>query len=336
MKRFALLAAGCLALSLALVVPTAAAADPACTITGTEGVDRLSGTNGNDVICGLGGNDTVWGLAGVDDIYGGLGNDTLYGNQTETSSTGTRATTSSTRASARTPSTAASATTSSTRAGTSSRPRNRADGMTSSAKTATISSTRKPGWARVSTAMAVTICSTSVPGSRRPTATAAPARIRGWELSLRTHTSLRSAPSTMLLSRPRPIAWRDEVDEDRLHGRDLIDPREQRAVRPRPLMVRLEPYPWYVTTRRTLIAVLLAAFTSAAAATSAIAEPQRGVPASSHIRWRPLAGGVKGPTESGVLAQDGTRTMGGAQPDGRCVQRRRAWNVRTGNDGIDR
>jgi Ca2+-binding RTX toxin-like protein len=59
-----------------------------CTITGTEGDDRLSGTRGDDVICGLGGNDVVqadrgddavFGDAGDDRVEGGDGDDTLYG-----------------------------------------------------------------------------------------------------------------------------------------------------------------------------------------------------------------------------------------------------------------
>jgi hypothetical protein len=59
-----------------------------CTITGTEGDDRLSGTRRDDVICGLGGNDAVradrgddavFGDAGDDRVEGGDGDDTLYG-----------------------------------------------------------------------------------------------------------------------------------------------------------------------------------------------------------------------------------------------------------------
>ena len=59
-----------------------------CTITGTDGPDRLRGTSGDDVICGLGGDDVidagggddvVFGDAGDDRIAGGDGNDTLYG-----------------------------------------------------------------------------------------------------------------------------------------------------------------------------------------------------------------------------------------------------------------
>jgi hypothetical protein len=61
-----------------------------CTITGTEGDDRLHGTWRDDVICGLGGNDridaregddTVFGDAGGDRIEGGSGEDTLYGGE---------------------------------------------------------------------------------------------------------------------------------------------------------------------------------------------------------------------------------------------------------------
>ncbi|HTE62327.1 MAG TPA: glucoamylase family protein, partial [Solirubrobacteraceae bacterium] len=60
-----------------------------CTITGTEGDDRLSGTPRDDVICGLGGNDVVragdgddavFGDAGDDRVEGGDGDDTLYGD----------------------------------------------------------------------------------------------------------------------------------------------------------------------------------------------------------------------------------------------------------------
>jgi Protein of unknown function (DUF3131)/Putative glucoamylase/RTX calcium-binding nonapeptide repeat (4 copies) len=59
-----------------------------CTITGTEGDDRLSGSRRDDVICGLGGNDVVqagggddavFGDAGDDRVEGGDGDDTLYG-----------------------------------------------------------------------------------------------------------------------------------------------------------------------------------------------------------------------------------------------------------------
>jgi putative glucoamylase/uncharacterized protein DUF3131/hemolysin type calcium-binding protein len=59
-----------------------------CTITGTNGSDRLRGTRHDDVICGRGGNDvidardgddTVFGDAGDDRIDGGDGDDTLYG-----------------------------------------------------------------------------------------------------------------------------------------------------------------------------------------------------------------------------------------------------------------
>jgi hypothetical protein len=63
-----------------------------CTITGTDGDDRLRGTNGRDVICGLGGDDVidargggdaVFGDAGDDGIDGGDGDDTLYGGEGE-------------------------------------------------------------------------------------------------------------------------------------------------------------------------------------------------------------------------------------------------------------
>ena len=61
-----------------------------CTITGTEGDDRLLGTNRDDVICGLGGDDeidaragddAIYGDAGDDRIAGGSGDDTLYGGE---------------------------------------------------------------------------------------------------------------------------------------------------------------------------------------------------------------------------------------------------------------
>ena len=52
---------------------------PKCTITGTQGPDRLNGTSGDDVICGLGGNDLLAGRGGNDVLLGGLGNDQLNG-----------------------------------------------------------------------------------------------------------------------------------------------------------------------------------------------------------------------------------------------------------------
>ena len=61
-----------------------------CTITGTDGADRLRGTSRDDVICGLGGNDTIdgrggddviFGDAGADRIDGGGDDDTLYGGE---------------------------------------------------------------------------------------------------------------------------------------------------------------------------------------------------------------------------------------------------------------
>jgi hypothetical protein len=60
-----------------------------CTVTGTDGDDRLSGTRGDDVICALGGDDvvragggddTVFGDAGDDRVEGGDGDDVLYGD----------------------------------------------------------------------------------------------------------------------------------------------------------------------------------------------------------------------------------------------------------------
>jgi hypothetical protein len=61
-----------------------------CTITGTEGDDRLRGTNRDDVICGLGGDDeldgrggddALFGDAGDDRVAGGSGDDHLYGGE---------------------------------------------------------------------------------------------------------------------------------------------------------------------------------------------------------------------------------------------------------------
>ncbi len=61
-----------------------------CTITGTEGDDRLRGTRGDDVICGLegddvidgrGGDDALFGDVGDDRIDGGDGDDNLYGGE---------------------------------------------------------------------------------------------------------------------------------------------------------------------------------------------------------------------------------------------------------------
>ncbi len=61
-----------------------------CTITGTDGPDRLRGTSAADVICGLGGDDVidggggddaVMGDGGADGVDGGDGADTLYGGE---------------------------------------------------------------------------------------------------------------------------------------------------------------------------------------------------------------------------------------------------------------
>jgi Ca2+-binding RTX toxin-like protein len=57
-----------------------ATAGSACTITGTQGNDRLVGTNGDDVICGFDGNDRIFGRRGRDVIRGGRGNDELFGH----------------------------------------------------------------------------------------------------------------------------------------------------------------------------------------------------------------------------------------------------------------
>jgi putative glucoamylase/hemolysin type calcium-binding protein len=50
-----------------------------CTITGTQGPDRLRGSGGDDVICGLGGDDEISGLGGDDVFYGDAGNDVIDG-----------------------------------------------------------------------------------------------------------------------------------------------------------------------------------------------------------------------------------------------------------------
>ena len=50
-----------------------------CTITGTQGSDRLRGTSGDDVICGLGGDDRIGGGGGDDAIFGDAGRDLLEG-----------------------------------------------------------------------------------------------------------------------------------------------------------------------------------------------------------------------------------------------------------------
>jgi Ca2+-binding RTX toxin-like protein len=50
---------------------------PACTITGTDGDDRLNGTSGADVICGKGGSDQIDGRQGDDIIFAGPGQSDL-------------------------------------------------------------------------------------------------------------------------------------------------------------------------------------------------------------------------------------------------------------------
>jgi len=59
-------------ITIFLVQPMPAPAEPVCTITGTNGDDVLEGTDADDVICGLDGDDS---------ISGGLGNDTLIGGR---------------------------------------------------------------------------------------------------------------------------------------------------------------------------------------------------------------------------------------------------------------
>ena len=57
---------------------------PRCTVTGTQGNDKLRGTAAKDVICGLAGNDAISGWDGNDILIGGKGDDTLYGGRTTT------------------------------------------------------------------------------------------------------------------------------------------------------------------------------------------------------------------------------------------------------------
>ena len=52
---------------------------PACTITGTDGEDRLRGTPGPDVICGRGGADSIESKGGEDLIFAGAGQDIATG-----------------------------------------------------------------------------------------------------------------------------------------------------------------------------------------------------------------------------------------------------------------
>jgi hypothetical protein len=51
----------------------------ACTITGTEGADRLTGTAGDDVVCALGGNDEIDAAGGDDTVLAGAGDDKVLG-----------------------------------------------------------------------------------------------------------------------------------------------------------------------------------------------------------------------------------------------------------------
>jgi Protein of unknown function (DUF3131)/Putative glucoamylase/RTX calcium-binding nonapeptide repeat (4 copies) len=50
-----------------------------CTITGTEGDDRIGGTRRDDVICALGGNDVVLAFDGDDVVFGDAGDDRVEG-----------------------------------------------------------------------------------------------------------------------------------------------------------------------------------------------------------------------------------------------------------------
>ena len=67
-----------------------------CTITGTDGPDRLVGTNGPDVICGLGGDDRIEGMGGDDVLYGDAGPTASSAGPATTSCTATTAPTAST------------------------------------------------------------------------------------------------------------------------------------------------------------------------------------------------------------------------------------------------
>ena len=77
-RRVPLLVAAVIAATLLPV--GSASAGGGCTITGTQGDDRLIGTNGSDVICGLGGDDRIRARGGGDVIRGGPGSDDLFGN----------------------------------------------------------------------------------------------------------------------------------------------------------------------------------------------------------------------------------------------------------------
>ena len=65
-----------------------------CTITGTEGDDRLWGTWRDDVICGLGGDDEILAWGGDDAVFGDAGDDVVAAATAPTRCTGTTATTS--------------------------------------------------------------------------------------------------------------------------------------------------------------------------------------------------------------------------------------------------
>ena len=75
----ALLIAGLLPSTAPALASDTITSPPTCTITGTQGADRLNGTAGNDVMCGFGGNDVLAGRGGNDVLMGGLGNDQLSG-----------------------------------------------------------------------------------------------------------------------------------------------------------------------------------------------------------------------------------------------------------------
>lgn len=65
--------------SLLAFLPASASAAGGCTLSGTNGPDRLRGGDEADVICGRGGNDTIYGLGRGDRLVGGPGDDHLYG-----------------------------------------------------------------------------------------------------------------------------------------------------------------------------------------------------------------------------------------------------------------
>ena len=51
---------------------------PLCTISGTDGGERLAGARGSDLVCGLGGDDRIRGGRGRDQLFGHDGNDVIF------------------------------------------------------------------------------------------------------------------------------------------------------------------------------------------------------------------------------------------------------------------